>query len=159
MSLKTWHDNGWLRPHETSAQEISNLLNIVARDLTDAGSSSVSDDWRFGIAYNAALKLCTVLLYASGYRPEKNLAHYRTLLSLPEILGSNRKQDAEYLDRCRQLRNTVEYDYVGEASRQDADELIDFTRQLDIEVREWLSANKPDLLPPDSPPTKKRRIR
>jgi hypothetical protein len=35
------------------------------------------------IAYNAALKLCTILLFASGWRPEKNLAHYRTLTALP----------------------------------------------------------------------------
>jgi hypothetical protein len=42
----------------------------------------ISDDWKFGIAYNAALKLCTILLHDSGYRPEKNLAHYRTLQAL-----------------------------------------------------------------------------
>ncbi len=36
MSLKQWADNGWLRPHETSAQEIAGLLAIVERDLADA---------------------------------------------------------------------------------------------------------------------------
>jgi hypothetical protein len=34
-------------------------------------------DIRFGIAYNAALKLCTILLYTEGYRPEKTLQHFR----------------------------------------------------------------------------------
>ena len=58
----------------------------------------LSPDWQFGIAYNAALKLCTILLYASGFRPEKNLAHYRTLAALPLILGNERKNDADYLD-------------------------------------------------------------
>ena len=63
MSLKDWVDNGWLKVHETSPQEIDNLLEIVERDIEDAGKD-ISHDWKFGIAYNAALKLCTVLLYA-----------------------------------------------------------------------------------------------
>ena len=87
MTLQHWADNGWLKAHQTSAQEIAQLLEIVERDLADAGSRELSDDWRFGIAYNAALKLCTVLLYAAGYRPEKNLAHYRTLQALPQAVG------------------------------------------------------------------------
>jgi hypothetical protein len=146
MSLKQWADNGWLRNHKSSKQEISNLLAIVDRDLQDANTqSSISDDWKFGIAYNAALKLCTVLLYASGYRPEKNLAHYRTLQSLPLVLGDHRKGDAEYLEDCRTKRNIVEYDYVGGASPIDAEDLVQFSKELKIEVLTWLRAHHPDL--------------
>lgn len=36
MSLKQWADYGWLKPHKTTPQEISNLLAIVDRDLRDA---------------------------------------------------------------------------------------------------------------------------
>jgi hypothetical protein len=75
MTLKQWADNGWLRAHQTSRQEVGDLLAIVERDLTDA-EGNISPDWKFGIAYNAALKLCTILLYVSGYRPEKTLQHY-----------------------------------------------------------------------------------
>ena len=64
MSLKQWQNSGWLRPHTTSRQEIANLLGIVIRDMEDA-RREISSDWRFGIAYNAALKLCTILLNAS----------------------------------------------------------------------------------------------
>ena len=98
MTLKQWSENAWLVPHVTSPQEIHNLLEIVHRDLTDAHVPEISDDWRFGIAYNAALKLCTILLYSEGYRPAKNLAHYRTLQALPLILGKNHETDAAYLD-------------------------------------------------------------
>jgi hypothetical protein len=90
MSLKQWADNGWLKSHQTSWKEIKNLLDIVDRDMLDAGRA-ISTDWRFGIAYNAALKLCTILLYAEGYRPSRELQHYRTLAALPEILGEARK--------------------------------------------------------------------
>ena len=79
MSLETWAKNGWLRPYRTTRAQIAELFAIANRDLEDARTEGLSTDWQFGIAYNAALKLCTILLYAEGYRPEKNLAHYRTL--------------------------------------------------------------------------------
>ena len=74
MSLLQWEMNGWLRPHKTDRKEIANLLAIADRDILDAAAKGLSDDWKFGIAYNAALKLCTLMLYAAGYRPENALA-------------------------------------------------------------------------------------
>jgi hypothetical protein len=122
MSLKRWADNGWLRAHQASQQEVIDLLKIVDRDLADA-ERDISADWRFGIAYNAALKLCTIILHASGYRPEKNLQHYRTLAALPLILGDERKDDADYLEMCRSKRNKAEYQIAGVATNEDASEL------------------------------------
>jgi uncharacterized protein (UPF0332 family) len=143
--LKQWADNGWLKPHRTSRKEISSLLRIVERDLDDA-QGDISSDWRFGIAYNAALKLCRILLCAEGYRPSHELQHYRTLAALPEILGGGKKQDAEYLNDCRKKRNIVEYDDVGGASKSDADELIGFVKEFKDEVIAWLKKNYPELL-------------
>lgn len=145
MSLKQWAENGWLRPHQTSPQEIGDLLAIVDRDLADA-EGKISADWRFGIAYNAALKLCTILLYASGYRPEKTLQHYRTITTLPLILGSSRQDDTDYLDTCRAKRNTVEYDRAGAATTADATELADFAKALRGDVLDWLRRHHPHLL-------------
>ena len=42
--------------------------------------------------------------HKQGYRPEKNLAHYRTLMALPLILGSGRDDDATHLDVCRAMK-------------------------------------------------------
>lgn len=137
MTLTKWCENGWLRRHQTSREEISDLLGIADRDLADAGST-ISADWRFGIAYNAALKLCTILLYAEGYQPEKTLQHYRTIMALPMILEPQRKKDADYLNACRAKRNLVEYDRVGGVTDQDSDELIGFVRELKQEVLLWL---------------------
>ena len=150
MSLKQWADNGWLRPHESSSQEITGLLAIVERDLSDA-EGDISADWRFGIAYNAALKLCIVLLHASGYRPEKNLQHYRSIAALPLILGDEWKDEADYLDTCRRKRNIAEYEMAGVASQQDATELVDFVKELRQEVWDWLKKNHSKLLPDKRP--------
>lgn len=147
MSLKDWKNNGWLRDHKTSANEIANLFKIVDRDIADGGTSAISDDWQFGIAYNAALKLCTIALYSEGYRPENTLAHYRTLMSLPMTLGEHHKDDAVYLDACRIKRNTVEYDSVSGASHGEAQELLDFVRELRAEVLVFLKKHHPELSP------------
>jgi hypothetical protein len=148
MSLQQWSNNGWLRDHKSSPQEIHDLLAIVKRDLADATASEISADWQFGIAYNAALKLCTILMHASGFRPEKNLAHYRTIQALPLILGPERKADADYLETCRTKRNIVEYDRAGGATRADASELIEFTRELREHVLAWLKREHIELLGP-----------
>jgi predicted nuclease with RNAse H fold len=54
-------------------------MAIVECDMKDAVEGGISADWRFGIAYNAALKLCTILLYAEGYKAERTLQRYRTI--------------------------------------------------------------------------------
>ncbi|MFA5265186.1 MAG: hypothetical protein WC378_15290 [Opitutaceae bacterium] len=136
-----------LRPHKTSPEEIGNLWQLADRDINDAAKGGISEDWRFNIAYNAALQLCTLLLYAEGYEPAKGqLAHYRILQTLP-IIQPHRKDDADYLDSCRQIRNKVEYDRAGFASKQDADELIDFASGLRDETRVWLKQRHPKLAP------------
>lgn len=143
MSLKQWLDNGWLKKHETGKQEIANLFQIVDRDLKDAQAKNISQDWRFGIAYNAALKLCTILLAAEGYRPERTLQHYRTIFAMPEILGKETIEDAQYLDTCRKKRNIAEYDQIGIVSETEAEELLKFAKILRKKVLEWLKAKHP----------------
>jgi hypothetical protein len=144
--LPTWFSAGWLQRHQSSPEEIRDLWLIAERDLRDAASGGISHDWQYGIAYNAALKLCTILLHAEGYKPAKgNLAHYRVLSALPLILGQHRQGDADYLDACRQKRNTVEYDRVGGASEAEAAELITFVTGLQTEVGTWLRQKHPHL--------------
>jgi hypothetical protein len=147
MSLTHWLKISWLRPHPASLEETRNLWLIADRDIRDAAGDGISQDWRFNIAYNAALQLCTLLLYAEGYEPAKGqLTHYRILQCLPHILP-NREKDAQYLDDCRNIRNKVEYDHAGFASREDADELIQFASELRDAVLVWLREKHPKLVP------------
>ena len=148
MSLKDWQDNGWLKPHKTDKEEISNLLAVVERDLKDAGTYGLSPDWQFGIAYNAALKLCTIVLYTQGYRTENTLAHYRTIMALKEIPTNQWRDHAIYLNACRMRRNTLEYDRVDTVSANDAFQLIAFTTSFLSEVREYLKKHYPHYLLP-----------
>jgi uncharacterized protein (UPF0332 family) len=145
MTLQNWLEYGWLRAHKSSKKEISDLFQIIDRDLQDA-AGDISADWRFGIAYNAALKLCTILLYAEGYRPEKTLQHFRTIQALPLILGKKHEKDAKYLDTCRNKRNVAEYDYVGGVTEEDVSELVGYANELRNEVLRWLNKRHPELI-------------
>lgn len=146
MSLRQWADNGWLKKYASNREEISNLLGIVERDLKDAREERLSPDWQFGIAYNAALKLCNVLLYASGYRSGHGSHHFRTIAALPLILGEAKTGDSRYLETCRVKCNTVEYDYVGAVTEEDAGELRSFTEKFREEVITWIAENHPGFL-------------
>lgn len=145
MTLKDWEHNGWLKAKPTSRQEIGNLLAIVDRDLKDA-EGPISSDWQFGIAYNAALKLCTILLRAEGYLASHGLQHYRTIQAMSLILGESHAEDATYLDTCRTKRNTVEYDRAGAASEDEAKELLQFAKDLKQEVLSWLEDQHPEFV-------------
>lgn len=72
MGRQSTHlENGWLRPHKPTKEEVANLLEIVERDLKDTSAKGFSDDWKFGIAYNATLKLCSVFSIAQATAPRK----------------------------------------------------------------------------------------
>ncbi|MBL9136739.1 MAG: hypothetical protein JNK85_12755 [Verrucomicrobiales bacterium] len=47
------------------------------------------------------------------------------------------------------LKAHHEYDDAGGATKKDADELIEFTRELREDVRAWLQDNHIELLLPD----------
>jgi hypothetical protein len=142
MSLSDWAKNGWLKVHRTSKQEIEGLLSIVERELKDSQVDGISSDGRFSHAYRASLTLCTILLYASGYAPERGQSHhYRTISALPLIWGNSAKEDADYLEACRVKRNAAEYDAANEASETEANELVNFTVEFKLKVEKWLKSS------------------
>ncbi|MBN1274257.1 MAG: hypothetical protein JXB26_18500 [Candidatus Aminicenantes bacterium] len=147
MSLDDWEQAGWLRKYETSAKEISNLLSLVGRDLKDSLQEEISLDWRFNIAYNAALQLATLILYSSGYRTGRGESkHYRVIQAISLIMGNQLNPIRDYLDSCRRKRNTSEYDAVGTVSEKEFNDLIRTARDFKIQVIDWLRKNHPDLI-------------
>jgi len=139
MSLNDWEKNGWLKVHQTSREEIQNLLRIVKRDLKDSQVKGLTEDWRFAIAYNAALQLCTIALYCMGYKPGKGQSeHYRVIQSLILTLGSDYVQIRDYLNNCRSKRNISDYDMAGTISTAEVTELVETTDDLFNHLSKWL---------------------
>lgn len=118
MSLENWLHSGWLTRHETSRQEIADLLRAADRDLHDCKSALLSPDWRLGIAHNSAMMSATAALAASGYRASREAYHYRVLQSLRYTLGLDASTIAQ-LDTFRKKRNFSGYERAGTVSEQD----------------------------------------
>jgi hypothetical protein len=145
MSLADWERHGWLIPHTTSPQEIADLLALVQRDLSDSRARGVSADWRFNIAYNAALQSAKAALAAAGYRVARGAdTHSRTLESLSLTVGLD-ASSVRRLQAFRKRRNTTEYDHAGVTSEAEAGEVRALAESLLTRVERWLAANLPEL--------------
>jgi len=149
MSLQAWTQAGWLREHETRPEEIRHLAQVAAGDLRDAAAPVAAPALRFEYAYNAALKVCLIALYAERRRPgQVGDVHRRIIRSLPLTLGAAREIAADYLDACRERRDRLER--AGEAAKittDDAEALLEFARELHADVRTWLGERHPGLAP------------
>lgn len=145
MSLSTYLRNGWIRAHETSAQEIANLLAIAERDVQQSQTAGLGPEWRFDIAYNAALQCATAALAASGYLAERQNKHMRTIECLAFTLSLSSK-DVDLLDRCRRKRHVAVYEQVGAVSDQEADEMVAQAQRLRKRLETWLEDQHPQLL-------------
>lgn len=146
MSLLQWLSNGWLSRHRSSPEEIRDLLNIIDRDLRDSQTPGLSNDWRFNIAYNAALQCATAALAACGYRATRDGHHYRTILSLELSMGVDHKT-VRQMDIFRKKRNVTGYDMAGYISDQESQAVIDMAVNLKSRLKQWLKENHRDLLP------------
>ena len=99
-------------------EALRDLLSIIDRDLKDCQTPGLSNDWRFNIAYNAALQCATVALAASGYRATRDAHHYRTIHSLELTI-----------------------------SDQESKAIIDLAVRLRDQIIGWLMESHPDLVP------------
>ena len=137
MSLKDWLNDGWVKPHRSSAQEINNLLGIADRDIIQSNLSGLDNDTRLSIAYNAALQCCAAALAAEGYRISREAHHFRLIQSLRFTLNLG-SPVIELLDNFRKKRNISDYERAGTVSEQEAAEMLELAKKLRNEVAEWL---------------------
>ena len=146
MSLDRYLRNAWIREHETSPHEISSLLAVADRDIAQSQVPGLGPEWRFDIAYNAALQLAVASLAASGFRAERQNKHQRTIECLAFTVGLAHK-DVDLLDRYRRKRHLAVYEQVGAVSDQEAAEMLALSQRLRSIVAEWLRREHPELLP------------
>ncbi|MGH7676019.1 MAG: hypothetical protein ACREMV_12175 [Gemmatimonadales bacterium] len=145
--MADWLANRWIVAHESSREEIVDLFTVVDRDLEDAAIPRLSADWRLGISYNAALQLATLALAAEGFRPGRERAHERAILSLRDSVGTAAKT-VDLLDAVRRKRNQINYERAGTTSEAEAEELYKVVTALRVEVVRWLKKKHPALCPP-----------
>lgn len=145
MSLRDWQKKKWLTEHATSPAEISGLIGVIERDLSDSRVSGLSPDWKMNIAYNAALQAATIALYACGFRASREAHHLRVIQSLKFTIKAD-KEIIDQLDQFRKKRNISDYESAGQVSDSEASEMLELAIFLRDTVKEWLSENSPELI-------------
>lgn len=145
MTLKNWREQNFLIEHESSREEISNLLELVARDLEDAAVEQLSADRRMGIAYNACRNVACLALAAEGYRPGRQRSHEWAIQSLRLTIDLEQER-VDTLDTVRRMRHKSDYLQAGTASHSEAEEVYRFATDLLEQVLAWMKSEHPDLL-------------
>jgi hypothetical protein len=151
MSLNDWLANRWIVAHTPTVEEIADLFAVVDRDLQDAAIPRLTPDWQLGITHNAALQLATLALAAAGYRPGRERAHERAILSLRYTVGIS-GDTVDLLDAVRRRRNQLNYERAGTTSEAEAAELHQAVTALREQVVRWLRKHHRGLCPPDVTP-------
>ena len=161
MSYQEWLKSGWLRPHPVTPEEVAGLLAVIERDLKTSADPKLDGDWRFAIAYNAALQCAAVALKAAGYEvPKGGGAHFHTIESLKLTIGDDGALLAA-LQSFRAKRGGGIYETTGVASDTEIKELRALAESLQRRVLQWLREHHSKLLRAPSPkkeiPRRKRR--
>lgn len=148
MTLTQWLAEGKLKAHHTRKEEIAGLFELVERDIKNASVEDLTPDWRFSIAYNAALNLATIPLLLSGYRTvaAKGGHHYITITALTETMGAEQKKRVQFLNACRNKRHMTTYDSVCVVQESDVMELLDKVKVFQKDLMTWMQKAHPDFL-------------
>lgn len=144
MSLQDWVRNGWLTEHESSREEIRNLLALADRDIRASRTPGLPADWRFAISYNAALQAATAALAAAGFRASREVHHHRVIQSLALTIGASADLIRNF-DAFRKKRNMSSYEIGGTISDKEAEEMAALAADLLDKVELWIKQMHPEL--------------
>src|SRR5579863_9541717 len=146
MGLQDWVRDGWASRHKSTRDEIHRLLALADRDLASCETKGLATDWRFAIAYNAALQSATAALAAAGYRASHEAHHHRVIQSLSFTIGASRELIRRF-DAFRKKRNMSSYEMGGTISEKEATEMAALAADLRQEVERWIRGKHPELKP------------
>ena len=145
VDLRDWLKNGWLTEHQTSRQEIADLLGVIDRDAAQCQIPGLGPDWQLNIAYNAALQVATAALAAAGYRARARPSIIASSNRWPILWASTRGESPN----CRAIgRNATSATTSEQAVSRNKkpEEMIALASELRADLTAWLAANHPELL-------------
>lgn len=118
MNLERFLSEKKLVEYSPTGRQISDLFELVERDIKDSEIAALSVDRKFISLYSAGQLLATIVLHINGYRT-RGEAHHRTTFEAVKLLLPKEANSMEYLDRCRVLRNKSEYERSGIISKNE----------------------------------------
>jgi len=144
--LKNLERIGSLVPEPASPAEIQRLLNLAEASLSGARTTSLAVEPRFQLASSAAHHLALAALRANDYRTATREGHRMLVFqTLPNTVGLD-IGISRTLDRAHRKRNELEYTGAVDVPASETEDLIAVVDKLQHSVRDWLSANRPELI-------------
>jgi hypothetical protein len=119
---------------------------VADRDLAACRTPGLHNDWRFNIAYNAALQLSSAALAISGYQAERLNHHYRVIDSLAHTLSVD-AATIQKLDVFRKKRNVSDYERADTISDAEAIGVIALAEELRRTLLQWIDRHYLHLKP------------
>jgi hypothetical protein len=126
--------------------QVARMLAAAERNLADAAIKGLSAETRFDVCYKAIMQLAMLALYVNGYRTlTSRPGHHQTAIQSLTLTVGVAAEQVRVLDALRKQRNRADYsgDLVPEAT---AAECLSSATALGVKMREWLGANRPDLI-------------
>ncbi|MDP2824435.1 MAG: hypothetical protein Q8O52_17360 [Sulfuritalea sp.] len=120
-----------MKPEPPADDEIGVYRRKASLYLRDAALDGMSSAGRFMLAYDAAHALAFAALRAKGYRPDSARGHRAVVFQALEVTVGAPKELWIALDRYHTRRNASEYSGMIEASKIEADDLLDLAKRLD----------------------------
>lgn len=148
MTLESYRQNGWLTKHQSSPDEIRNLLGVADTKVSDCRKAkALSADSRLSLAYNAITASATAVLAAAGYRTARGGSeHYHGIQALEFTIDKGKKL-IQRIDNLRKKRNQSSYEVSGAVSEGEAESAFSLALQVRGEVEKWIKTHHPELLP------------
>jgi uncharacterized protein (UPF0332 family) len=140
MAYEKLLQEGRIRPYRARPQEVTQLLQLAARDLATAGKLLGEDaDWTFNIVYNAILQAMRALMLAEGFRPRGAEQHWTIVLFAREALGPPYRRRVDLFDQMRRKRHRLVYEMVGLVSLQEAEQALALAAEFVEELQERIT--------------------
>ena len=111
--------------------EFDGLVKSGNARLNDAKISTLSQESRFDLAYNAAHALALAALRWHGFRPDNS--RYIVFQAIPHTLNLD-ASIWRVLDKCHHMRNVAEYEGYLEVDDQLLNELINAATMVYKEI-------------------------
>jgi hypothetical protein len=105
----------------------------------------VSDDNRYGTAYEAALIAAKMAVACAGYRVRGEGAHETCFQALELAVGPSAARYARFFQQSRRIRHEISYERAGVVEPGEVAEIIEQARLLQELVEAWIANSHPDL--------------
>jgi hypothetical protein len=136
-------EENYFKAMKFSNEMLEKYCNSADRDIEIARTSDIPEV-KFQFAYNALIKLGTVLIAGNGYKVSSRIGHHIKIIEkASEILGN--KEILIYGNQMRKTRNTELYDGGIFITKKQAEEYANFVIDIYNDVRLFLKRKRGKL--------------